>query len=354
MDNDKKITIKDVARMAGVSKGTVDRVIHGRGEVSKKSKAKVEEVIQRIGYRPNIYASLLASKKRFTVVCLFPGSSPGEYWQLVDGGVKAAGEMAAQHNVELVSVHYDQFDAESFRKACAQVLDMQPAAVVLAPIFRDDTLEFTRELEQQGASCVMVDSKLDEAPYLAYFGMPMADSGKLGASLLMSKGPAAQIANFRIERGASPNDNPTLKRREGFMQYMAERYPGTTILNEFIRPYDPAYNTKVLDRFFENHPQVRHIITFNSRVHLVADYLAKRGIDDAVVVGYDILEKNIAALKAGTIDYLIVQRTETQVYRGISAIVDHLILKQEPAARDNYMSMDILTALNVEYYTDTL
>ena len=36
-----KVTINDVAKAAGVSKGTVDRVLHNRGEVSRKSKEKV-------------------------------------------------------------------------------------------------------------------------------------------------------------------------------------------------------------------------------------------------------------------------------------------------------------------------
>ena len=49
---DKKVTIKDVAQLAGVSKGTVDRVIHNRGEVSAESFRKVQEVVRKIDYKP--------------------------------------------------------------------------------------------------------------------------------------------------------------------------------------------------------------------------------------------------------------------------------------------------------------
>ena len=52
----KRVTIKDVARLAKGSKGTVDRVIHNRGEVSEESRAKVLEVIEELGYTPNMYA----------------------------------------------------------------------------------------------------------------------------------------------------------------------------------------------------------------------------------------------------------------------------------------------------------
>ena len=55
-----KIRIKDIARLANVSTGTVDRVLHNRGEVSAKSREKVEKVLKEINYQPNIYASALA------------------------------------------------------------------------------------------------------------------------------------------------------------------------------------------------------------------------------------------------------------------------------------------------------
>lgn len=66
-ENQKRATVKDVARIAGVSIGTVDRVLHDRGEVSQKSKERVLKVIEEIGYKPNIYASMLASNKEYHI-----------------------------------------------------------------------------------------------------------------------------------------------------------------------------------------------------------------------------------------------------------------------------------------------
>ena len=51
MDKNGKVTIIDVARKAGVSKGTVDRVVHNRGEVSRKSAEKVRKAIEELGRR---------------------------------------------------------------------------------------------------------------------------------------------------------------------------------------------------------------------------------------------------------------------------------------------------------------
>ena len=70
MKDAEKVTINDVARAAGVSKGTVDRVLHNRGEVSAKSREKVLKVIEELGFKPNLYASLLASQKEIVINCI--------------------------------------------------------------------------------------------------------------------------------------------------------------------------------------------------------------------------------------------------------------------------------------------
>lgn len=58
-----RIRIKDIAQMAEVSVGTVDRVLHGRTGVSEASRKKVENILKQLDYQPNMYASALASNK---------------------------------------------------------------------------------------------------------------------------------------------------------------------------------------------------------------------------------------------------------------------------------------------------
>ena len=65
-----RIRIQDIARLADVSVGTVDRVIHSRSGVSEASKKRVEEILRQLDYQPNMYASALASNKKYTFICL--------------------------------------------------------------------------------------------------------------------------------------------------------------------------------------------------------------------------------------------------------------------------------------------
>ena len=88
------ITISDVARAAGVTNGTVDRVLHERGEVSKKTMEKVLRVIEELGYQPNVYASMLAKNKSHRIAVLLPKYRNGEFWELSHIGVEKAMEYA--------------------------------------------------------------------------------------------------------------------------------------------------------------------------------------------------------------------------------------------------------------------
>ncbi len=79
-------TIFDVAREAGVARATVDRVIYHRGGVSRKTVEKVQEVIERLGYKANPIASSLASHKKANFACLIPRFESGEYWDVACQG----------------------------------------------------------------------------------------------------------------------------------------------------------------------------------------------------------------------------------------------------------------------------
>ena len=68
----RNIRILDIAEKVGVSIGTVDRVLHDRGEVSVETKEKILQIIKEYNYRPNILASSLASKKVITLASLTP------------------------------------------------------------------------------------------------------------------------------------------------------------------------------------------------------------------------------------------------------------------------------------------
>jgi LacI family transcriptional regulator len=79
------ITIYDVAREAKVSMATVSRVINGTAVVKEDTKRRVQEVIAKLGYRPNAIARGLASKRTRTIGVIVPDVSSAFVAELVRG-----------------------------------------------------------------------------------------------------------------------------------------------------------------------------------------------------------------------------------------------------------------------------
>ena len=105
-----------------------------------------------------------------------------------------------------------------------------------------------------------------------------------------------------------------------------------------------------LDEVFAGNNGEKYIVMFNSRVHLVADYIRRRGLKYCRVVGFDVLEKNLNALRDGSVQLLIAQHTDSQTVAAVNALVDYILLGKPVAKKDNFTQMDILNRYNCEYY----
>ena len=350
MAQNEKITINDIARRTGLSKGTVDRVLHNRGEVSKKSYNRVMDVIRELGYEPNVYASLLAKGKKHLVAVLIPAHESGSFWELAASGIGRITDSLTAAGLEAVPFPYDQYDIDSFRAACAQVLEAEPSGVVLAPLFQEETDVFAAQLRERDIPFAYIDSKPETDGYLAYFGMPLYKSGYLCADQLTGGQDIPGILIVRVRRDRLQQSDPTVNRRAGFLDYMLENAPDCKIDNVFIDPNDPDGIDAILDGYFAEHPQVRHIVMFNSRIHLLVPWLTAHPDPNRRVVGFDNLKANMEALRAGTVSVLIGQRPDEQVRLAVEALAEHALLGKTPPRHDHFMHMDILTRFNVEDY----
>lgn len=348
--NEKYATMDDVARLSGVSKGTVDRVLHDRGDVSEKTKQKVLGVIKKIGYKPNIFASILSMKKNHRIVAVIPYFQKGEYWEMVYDGIMMAESQGKSLNVDIEIVYYNQFDISSFRNSCLYTLSLEANGVLIAPIYKEETTKLVRELSKSDIPVVYIDTRLENTEYLAYYGMPLYESGYLAAHLLLGSMDKCNVVSFNIDRGDAPPNDSMLNRHRGFLAYVEDHHIDCEVYDCTMQPNDFLYNIQLFDRFFRKNPHVSHIITLNSRAYMIAEWMEIRGVKDKVLLGFDMLKKNLEGLRKGYVSTLIAEKTSVQVHQAMGAIMDYLIFRQKPVVKDNYVSMDILNKYNVDFY----
>ena len=157
-----KIRIKDIAERAGVSVGTVDRVLHERPNVSKSAREKVEQALAEMDYQPNVYASALAYNKDYTFYCIIPLHDSEAYWDEIEQGVKAATARRRDFHVSLKLLYYERFNSPSFVNATKECLEQNPDGVIVVPAKLEFTRDFTDQLSEKNIPFILLDSYLPD------------------------------------------------------------------------------------------------------------------------------------------------------------------------------------------------
>lgn len=350
MAND-KIRIKDIAERAGVSVGTVDRVLHNRPNVSKPALEKVQKALNEMDYKPNMYASALAYNKTYTFYCILPKHESEAYWEEIEQGALAACDRRRDFGISVEFIFYKRFDLQTFEKATAECLKREPSGVIIVPSRLDATRRFTDKLHQLQIPFILLDSYMPDLKPLSFYGQDSFQSGYFAARMLMLiASKEKEIMLMKQMRGGNVASKQQENRETGFRHYMRDHFPEVAItevnlaLDERRERYDA-----ILERFFKEHPQVHHCITFNSKAHLVGDFLSRTNRRDIQIMGYDMVPKNEACVREGSISFLIAQHAFRQGSSCIETLFEAIVLKKK-VNPVNYMPIELLTRENVDFY----
>lgn len=346
----KKIRIKDIAKMAGVSPGTVDRVLHNRGKVSKKAQEAVEAVLEKVNYTPNIHISALSLKRKYRLVITVPAILPGEYWDSIYNGIRHARMEYANIQLHIELLTYNQYDIFSCVKVFDQIAGMEMDALIIGPTFHDETADLCGKMDQRGIPYIFVDSPIEGTHPIAFFSSEHYVCGKLMAKLITSLIPeSSKIGVLQAVRTGNRSANTTILRKKGFMDYLTSHGANERVQKIPFSVEDPESNERYLAHFLANHGEKPGIVVMNSRGNFIANHLHEKGVRNAKLVCMDLTTPNVEALKKGRIDFLIGQEPEYQGFYAMKTLLEYLIFKK-PVKTENYVQLDIVTKETVDYY----
>lgn len=343
-----RINIKEIARKANVSIGTVDRVLHNRGRVSQVTKEKVLQIAKEGNYQSNVYARNLKLNKVFNVAVLLPKQDA--YWEMQKQGViRCVSEHAAmgfQYTEYLMNEVNKESKAEFFKK----VLDDKPDGIVVAPnLLAEDSAPLAL-LRRSKTPFVFVDSTITNSGCLSFVGQDAVQSGKVAGRLLTNKYDQ-NYAVWILMYAEEDMENRTISSRiEGAKLVFAE-------LGIDVQSVNMALENISFDQLAKRLQGVDcpvHIFLPHSKSHLII-----KGLSDKLkqiqtrIVGYDLIDENVEYLKSKHIDYLIDQQPTKQGYLAIQALYKHLALKADVPAHQN-MPINIITRDNVDNSEDFL
>ncbi|MDB5020578.1 MAG: transcriptional regulator, LacI family, partial [Pedobacter sp.] len=342
--------VKEIARRANVSIGTVDRVIHNRQGVSENTRKKINAIIEELNFQPNRMASLLASRKLLNFAVLIPAvTDETDYWSYPLNGINQAAAEIQQFGVTVKNYLYNLDSKQSFNKCAEKMLSEEPHAILIAPSFVEESIVLAQKVYELGIPLAFINSDLPNQNNLTYIGPDLYQSGRLAAQLLsLTMQQQDKVLTVNISSDLK-NDHHLLRKEHGFKKFFEEAGKTTEVLTLNINETKLAAVESALMSVLEAQPDIKAIFVTNSRVNIIAEILKNRKHQDIQLIGYDFLEKNIHYLKSQQITFLICQRPKEQGYLGIISLYKHLF-KISEVEKSVYMPIDIITKENYQFY----
>ncbi len=209
---ERKHTINDIARLANVSKKTVSRVINESPFVREETRARITEIIKRVGFTPDPQARALAFRRSFLIGLIYDNPNAPYVINFQEGALGALRRMGYELVVHPCDRHSEEFLTDIRRFITRQKLD---GVVMLPPVSENPTLaEMLRKLE---------------CPYIRVIAAALDDPKNLVMS--MDRQSAAEVADHlaklghrRIAMIMGPRTyRSAIERLEGFSNALADR-----------------------------------------------------------------------------------------------------------------------------------
>jgi LacI family transcriptional regulator len=154
------VSIKDVARQAGVAISTVSKVLNGYPNVSEMTKRKVNDAIRELNYIPNSIASALSSKQFGRIALVM---DPKRQTQAIDQifmqYLLGALDKAKELRLEVVTIFTDMIEGMDAEEVTRYFLSQSINGVVIFGMSREDRV-LLELIEKQDFFCVVVDAPL--------------------------------------------------------------------------------------------------------------------------------------------------------------------------------------------------
>lgn len=267
----KSITMKDVAKLAGVSVGTVSRVINQEQGIKEITLKKVQQAIDELGYIPDVYARGMKKNKTETIALIVPS-----VWH------PFFGEFAFHVEVELSKKGYKLLlcNISGPKRELDYIMMLQQnkvdgiIAITYSPIedYLSSNIPFVsidRTYEDKAIACVSSDNQ---------------KGAELAAQVLISKGGT----HFGFIGGHNKTINETKKRRLFFEKTILEAGFPCEVL-DLEEPYDNFLEE--VEVFLRQHPEIDALFTINDFTAIdaisILEKLGKKVPEDVQVVGYD-------------------------------------------------------------------
>ena len=321
------MTVNEIAILADVSIGTVDRVIHNRGRVSAETRKKIQKIIDDTGFQPNALARHLKLNCKYKIGVLIPEiTAESGYWkQLYDGICRTINNELSAFSFKVELFPFVRSDRMSFSAQFHKMITSDCSAYIIAPVMQEQTLFLLYESNTHCPYC-FIDSALPGTNPLCTVAQDPLRAGYLAGR--MTELTAVRQGIFAVIKSDTEAYNQN-ERARGFCEWFNRDI--NTHNAVLISGYNAEKTTicSEIDALLDKYPAVAGICLVNASTHIAAAYIQKIGLKTKIsITGFDLVKENCEMLRTGLIDCLISQEPAEQGRQVMSQLYRKLVLEE--------------------------
>ncbi|NND31343.1 MAG: LacI family DNA-binding transcriptional regulator [Saprospiraceae bacterium] len=346
-----KTRIKDIALAAGVSVGTVDRVIHNRGRVAKEAEEKVKKAIELLNYKPNLAARSLARQTVHKIAIVLPSQEEDEFWMAQRHGIRRALDATKDFGLSAEIITFDDQKKGELLKLSARLFEGGYDALLIAPNIKGEARTLLDQCNKLNMPYVQINSNIDHkgANSLGFVGQDSYRSGQLAGKLLdIALGAPVTIGILHMETEVEEGSH-LLAKEAGLKDYFKKHGDPRIVVTQIVDISHKSVIRSVIEELLHDYPDLMGLFVTTSRIHHIAEILKDLDKMEISLVGFDLVQKNIDALGFYKRLFLINQNPSLQGYYGVMRLFDHF-LKHKTIRSTKYLPLGIITLENVSNY----
>lgn len=330
-------TIKEIAALAGVSRGTVDRVLNHRGAVNPQTEQKILEIVQALDYKPNKAGIVLAAqKKNLKLGVVLLGLSTSFYDDVLVG-VRSKAEELEGYNCTVL-IKQTEYDLQQQLDAIDDLLQDGISGLAISPYNDILVRDKINELYEQGIPVVTLNTDIENSRRIAYVGSNYYRCGEAAAGLmhLMTKGNV-----YTGIVSGSQNVLCHTERIAGFRNIL-KSYPNIQIVDTITNNDDEIESYELTTRLLASHPEINALYFSAGGVYGGCRAVMSAGRDsDMTIITNDMVATTRDFMEKGLIAATICQQPFLQGYNPLTILFTYLTTGELPSTENNYVDVEI-------------
>ena len=323
-----RVTIKQIAIEAGVSRGAVDKVIHNRPGISDEVRKRIQETIKRLGYTPNKAARALLSSRHETIFAVVMPELDNTFFASVQKGMKKAVKTLGldEYGIKLEFYYYDVLCKEKLIAILDYLKNRNIQGLIIRGIQNDELEQSLMELREKNIPIVTYDSDIPNIDRLCFIGEDNLKSGRIAASLMVkSINKHGSIAVFL----GSDSVIAHKRRVQGFKEYIKENTSNVNIVGVF-QTHEQNFITKsLIESVLNSYPDLNGIYNAAGCSDIIADEVKKTNRDIRLIT-YNFSPEIVKYVKCKTIDFTIGLSPFKQGFLSVQILFNYVLFNEKP------------------------